>query len=962
MMDFITLDMETFYDKQYSLRKMTTEEYINDPQFETIGVGIKFNSHKSHWFSGHLIEWALKLPDWSKIALICHNTKFDAAILAWKYGIRPAFLIDTMSMARPFHNSNIGCSLGKLVEYYGIGVKGHEVVDAMGKRAADFTPDELAAYGKYCINDCNLTFSLFNDHLRHKLPPSELLLIDTTIRMYTDSPLRLDTETIQQEIDLEAKRKADLLAMVDQPKGVFSSNDKFAEFLMQLGVTPPTKPSPKKKNPDGSPMQVWAFAKGDADFIALQDSDDPMVSAAVEVRLGVKSTQRETRASRFMGIAIRNNGVLPVPLGYYNAHTGRYGGEDAINLQNLQRTSNKDATKGLLRKAITAAEGEMLVVEDLSQIEARLLVWQANQMDRVEAFANKRDVYSEQASVIYGRHVDRKKNADDFVPGFIGKAVVLGCFTDKTMILSNHGWKPIIEITTEDLLWDGKEWVKHQGIVEKGEKEVVRAHGLEATSDHLIMTREGWKEWGEVVENPSLFQSALSSASLPFLNGGGVLRRRGKLNGIQSSGVLAEKKARLLGKIWSRGGLLDAGNAETKQPMLHGKNIGDTRRFFQTTRIENAYLTVFQRLLCAAKRGLLGGLRNIMHCGASMFIPHGQMALRGEGSSSSICLHLQDGTTRNLRSTASTTMGITNPATCGSLEEVRTRRTGGMSENCKSRSMTYDIAYAGPRNRFTVATDVGPIIVHNCGYGLGFVKFASMIYVGMLGEKGILFDGGFVQALGVDVAESIDWIKGKNDLYVRVVAAKPVALTMLQWETHVACAMKIINVFRSSAPQIVEYWNTASRALYAMVCNTAFEFGGPTGRLLRVEGTSIILPNGMPIRYEGLELDNEGNYSYLRRKEGRIQRVKTYGGSVGENITQALARIVITDNMTTIDRKLKYRVAMQVHDEVVSAVPAELAKQAQRQIRAVMRTPPAWAPTLPLDSDGGIAFRYGDAK
>ena len=614
MIDLITCDLETFYDKEYSLSKMTTEEYIHDRRFQAIGLGIKFNRHKSHWFTGIGIAGALKVVPWEKVALVAHNAKFDAAILSWVYGVKPRFIIDTMSMARPYHNANTGVSLAKLAEHYQLGVKGKEVVQAMGKRAEDFSPDELAQYGEYCKNDCDLTLALLDALLKRGFPLSELQLIDTTIRMYSDPVLTLDAGTIQEEIDLELERKSSLLAMVDQPKGVFSSNPKFAELLISLGVEPPTKPSPKKKNPDGTPLQTYAFAKGDADFVALLDHEDPLVSAAVEVRLGVKSTQRETRAARFMGVHDRCHSYLPVPLAYYAAHTGRYGGDEKINLQNLQRTDKKNPKKGLLRKAIKAKPGYALVVEDLSQIEARLLVWQAQQMDRVEAFAQKRDVYSEQASVIYGRKVDRKNNPDDYTPGFLGKCVTLGC-----------------------------------------------------------------------------------------------------------------------------------------------------------------------------------------------------------------------------------------------------------------------------------------------GFGLGFSKFGSMIYAGMLGEKGILFDGKYVQDLGVDVDQFEAWFRDNPKFYEPAMERKPMALTVVQWYAHLACAQNIITTFRKSAPKVVEYWGTAGRALDAIFTRADYAFGGPTGALLRVEGDSIILPNGMPIRYEGLERDKEGQYSFLRRKEGRIQRVRTYGGSVVENITQALARIIITDTMTKVE-------------------------------------------------------------
>ncbi len=901
MIDLITCDFETYYDNIYSLKKLTTEEYIHDRRFQAIGLGIKFNRHKSHWFTGHDIVGALKKVPWDKVALVAHNAKFDAAILSWVYGVKPRFIIDTLSMARPYHNANTGVSLAKLAEHYQLGIKGKEVVQAMGKRAEDFSPEELAQYGEYCKNDCDLTLALLDALLKRGFPLSELQLIDTTIRMYSDPVLTLDAGTIQEEIDLELERKSSLLAMVDQPKGVFSSNPKFAELLISMGVEPPTKPSPKKKNPDGTPLQTYAFAKGDADFIALLDHEDPLVSAAVEVRLGVKSTQRETRAARFMGVHDRCHSYLPVPLAYYAAHTGRYGGDEKINLQNLQRTDKKNPKKGLLRKAIKAKPGHALVVEDLSQIEARLLVWQARQMDRVEAFAQKRDVYSEQASVIYGRKVDRKNNPDDYVMGFIGKCVTLGCLSPQTRVLSNHGWKPIIEITKEDLLWDGEEWVKHLGVVEKGEKEVVRAHGLTATSDHLMLTSSGWRPWNDLIADESLFQSALSLANLPSSTGCDAPHARVGLAGNRWSNAHVVPKELWPEKTLPKVLLRAVGFVGWKQATGLGRNIGDMLKSYPTTRTGHVCLIAFQRSLCAVEKVVSAVRRSIMRCVESEYTPHGLMGYLVGASSFATSSPSMGGMTPNWRSIESKTTGTMNRATFDSLGAARTQKTDDMSENCKSRSMTYDIAYAGPRNRFTVATSVGPVIVHNCGFGLGFSKFGSMIYAGMLGEKGILFDGKYVQDLNVDVDQFEAWFRDSPKFYEPAMERKPMALTVVQWYAHLACSQKIITTFRNSAPKVVEYWGIAGRALDAIFTRADYAFGGPTGALLRVEGDSIILPNGMPIRYEGLERDKEGQYSFLRRKEGRIQRVKTYGGSVVENCTQALARIIITDTMTKVE-------------------------------------------------------------
>jgi DNA polymerase I-like protein with 3'-5' exonuclease and polymerase domains len=173
-------------------------------------------------------------------------------------------------------------------------------------------------------------------------------------------------------------------------------------------VVPPTKISPT------TGKTTWAFGKTDEGFKALLDHPNPKVQAIVAARLGVKSTLEETRTERFIEIAKR--GALPVPLRYYAAHTGRWGGDDKINLQNLPR-------KSALKKAIRAPEGYVFIDCDSSQIEARTLAWLAGQDDLVEAFDRGEDVYKIMASSIYDVPVDEV--TDD--QRFVGKTTILGC-------------------------------------------------------------------------------------------------------------------------------------------------------------------------------------------------------------------------------------------------------------------------------------------------------------------------------------------------------------------------------------------------------------------------------------------------------------------------------------------------------------------------------------------------------
>ena len=413
-MDIITLDFETHYTKQYSLSKLTTEEYIRDARFQIIGVSAKVNDQPTQWFSGTARETLAFLHgfDWARSALLSHNTLFDGAILSWRCGIRPARLLDTMCMSRALHGVNARHSLAAVAERYGAGQKGDEVVRAIGKRRGDFTPGELAAYGVYCVQDTDLTWAVFNQMMQAGFPASELRLIDMTLRMFTEPTLQLDVPHLEGHLVRTVRAKEQLLvdAGVTGKKDLMS-NPKFADMLRSFEVEPPTKTSPT------TGKETFAFAKTDEEFLALQEHDSPAVQALVAARLGNKSTIEETRTQRFIDIGRR--GAFPVPLRYYAAHTGRWGGTDKINLQNLP---SRGPNAKQIKRAIVAPDGYMLVDCDSSQIEARVLAWWAEQEDLVDAFARKEDVYKLTASKIFNvrpEEVDKPQRQ-------IGKVVVLG--------------------------------------------------------------------------------------------------------------------------------------------------------------------------------------------------------------------------------------------------------------------------------------------------------------------------------------------------------------------------------------------------------------------------------------------------------------------------------------------------------------------------------------------------------
>lgn len=408
-MNVITVDFETFYDRHFSLSKMTTEEYIRDELFEVIGVAVKVGDGETQWFSGPKAQtkrW-LEQFDWANSIAVAHNAMFDMAILNWHFDIRPKRIADTLSMLRALDGPDAGNSLAKAAERYGLGVKGDEVVNALGKGRLDFTPEELHRYAQYCINDVDLTYDLFN-RIAVGFPAIEFRLIDLTIRMFTEPVLTLDATILKDHLSEVQRKKNELLGKALISKDNLMSNGQLAETLRDLGVEPPMKISPT------TGKETYAFAKNDEAFKALLEHENPIVQAIVAARLGVKSTLEETRTERFIRIAER--GTLPIPLRYYAAHTGRWGGDDKVNMQNLPR-------KSPLKKAIRAPEGYTFIDCDSSQIEARTLAWLAGQDDLVAAFDRGEDVYKIMASAIYGVPVDEV--TDD--QRFVGKTTILGC-------------------------------------------------------------------------------------------------------------------------------------------------------------------------------------------------------------------------------------------------------------------------------------------------------------------------------------------------------------------------------------------------------------------------------------------------------------------------------------------------------------------------------------------------------
>lgn len=409
-----TLDVETYYDRDYTLKKMTTEEYINDPRFQLLMVAI--NTHDDDLvcedtadLQDHQIRELLLDYQCDRHPMAGHNMAFDGAILNWKYGVKAPFYVDTMLMLRGKYRHKIGsCSLANAAKHFGIGEKGEAITDALGKHRPDFTDKQWQDFREYCIGDANLT-QIMVDLILPDYPREELRIINRTLNWYIHPQLELDVALLTDAVLHENLTRTALFKSAGLEESTLSSNEKFAQWLLTQGVSPPQKISPTTNK------LTYAFAKTDPEFIALKHHTSSVVRSAVEARIRAKSRIKETRMERFVGIAGRNNNKLPVPLLYSGARTHRLSGLEKINLQNL---THGDACRG----GIVAPPGHKLVAADQSQIEARINAVMSGQWDLVERFRRGEDNYSWLAKRIYGYHVEKPMEERK-----VGKATFLGC-------------------------------------------------------------------------------------------------------------------------------------------------------------------------------------------------------------------------------------------------------------------------------------------------------------------------------------------------------------------------------------------------------------------------------------------------------------------------------------------------------------------------------------------------------
>lgn len=412
-MNILTLDFETYFDDEYSLRKMTTEAYVRDPRFEVHGLGCRFHNGDLKWFDDPE-ELLHQVRDDPEIAILCHHAHFDGLILSHHYGVRPHAWLDTLSMGRLLVGNHLSLGLDSLARHFGLSGKSIDYSSFKDQRPGTLPPAVGQALAAGCLHDVALTWEIFT-RLAPQFPKEEYAVVDATIRMFTEPALLGDVAALGRIWTDEANRKRALLDSLGVTAADLQSAARFVELMAAEGVDVPTK--------EGKAGSIPCIAKTDVFMKELLECDNERVRTLVEARLGVRSTIDQTRAERLGFMATR--GPMCVYLNYAGAHTTRWSGGDKVNWQNLKR-------RGALRAALKAPVGHRIVKADKSQIECRLLNMLAGQMDVIERFEQGEDPYVAIASAAYGHEV-YKPTKDD--PRYVemetkrgtGKQLELSC-------------------------------------------------------------------------------------------------------------------------------------------------------------------------------------------------------------------------------------------------------------------------------------------------------------------------------------------------------------------------------------------------------------------------------------------------------------------------------------------------------------------------------------------------------
>ena len=579
----------------------------------------------------------------------------------------------------------------------------------------------------------------------------------------------------------------------------------------------------------------------------------------------------------------------------------------------------------LIRTAFIPKDGCRFIVADFSAIEARVLAWLAGEEWVLDEFRGRGKIYEATASRMFSVPKESiVKGNPNYEYRQKGKQATLSCIAEGQLVLTDCGLVPIERVTIDQQIWDGEAWVRHDGIVFQGIREVITYDGLTATPDHLV--------WIEGQSRPIQFGVAAASGahltvteycgqairlgedyqpgkemereleSLLCVDGMHVLSQHSMDDPRELDARIIQGMPKLLRETQVNPNVVESEIDRCKTAMRKSErstvlSLWRKRHPVQLS-IRNScgYLDSSQCAGCVQgkrdgsdrqQRPLRAGQYSFRLAGNQFWESQTDGALRMESGVLAVLPKCSD----------PNAIGGENTGRDHRIREAGCQAETKRLESSIRTARLYDIRNAGPHHRFTVSGR----LVHNCGYGGGV---------------------GALKAMGAKMPED---------------EMQP-----------------LVDAWRAANPHIVAFWGALDRAARDVIEEHTTTRVGRLTLFWRDDRMFIQLPAGRRLcyispRFVPNRFGNSGIGYLAPAANGQLVIQETFGGKLAENCTQSIARDLLAHGMMNLEAA-GYPIVFHVHDEAVMEVP--IGRGSVEEACEVMARAPAWADGLPLRADG----------
>lgn len=960
MSRILSIDIETY--SEIDITECGSYRYISDDSFEILLIGYAFDddpvtvidlTDPAHVipeeFSNAIFDPAIIKTAW--------NCAFERTALGKYFGMYcpPEQWEDTMILSA---YNGYPLSLAAAGQALGMEKEGTQK-DSMGKRLIDFfskprrNVQEAPLFGE--AKTRNLPADAPEKWQQYIEYNRQDVVAERAIRKRLEKNKPDETEHKFWCLDARINEAG---VRIDRTLAAHAADmsEQYSQGLMSEARRITGIPNPK------SPAQVKTWLKEsegiDVDSLDRRVVDDVMgkiKSPEAKAFMALRKEFSKTSTTKFGVMLEATTEEDPHARGcfqFYGSHTGRFAGR-LIQFQNLAKNSMPDLAAAralvrdndyetikvlysnvtstlseLIRTALVPEDGCRFIVSDYSAIEARVTAWLAGEQWRLDVFNNGGDIYCQSASQMF--HVPVVKHG---VNGHLrqkGKVAELACIAKGQPVLTNQGLIPIEDVTTDMLVWDGEEFVHHDGVVCRGIKEVITYDGLTATPDHLV--------WVEGKPRPIHFGIAAACGAhlVQAGDGGRAIRAcedhlcgetvEQRLEPLLCSHRVPElrkysmdefiqpakrKIPRLPAMLSTKADTALAGpEADSRKAKMHEPerlSVSKLWRKRNPIRLSkcNRSRSLYDTDLWPSGKShgagphryeweLCPGESSICNARTESIEQenNGSQQIRGKV----LAIRIQHGNKK-----------IVSGGKPGRYHLRCRAGGGGKAKELERHTKTaevYDILNAGRHHRFTVSGR----LVHNCGYGGGV---------------------GALKAFGADKM-------GMTEEEMQETVAK----------------------WREASPRIVRMWSTLERAAIKCVGHKQTTFAALPAYRVRFDydaGTMwMSLPSGRRIaypeaRYIESKFRDHMTLSYMAYKQGHWVREETFSGKLTENLVQAVARDCLRESMMALSDE-GFDIRAHVHDEVIVNEPID--GRTVEQVCEIMGRPISWAPGLPLRGDG----------